>query len=413
MTAQHIPPPNARELLPPLLACLSTAPASKAPPPALIPLLSPILRQRLQLLASDNWLPLLCWDKQAASKLPQILGNIQLEPHPVSGEIELEDPDQILYRRSDPETLHARLVLTEFGLIPTYLWCTGGENGNRWELAELRGAGDAEDGSIWYANMGEANEKGFRRTASGTNGVAPQTHTTTVDASQPEPAQQDEDDDDAYWAAYDNTPAQTPKSKRSPAPNQNSRVQLPTQSELEYFARYAAEVQPALDSHDPDEEGLAPGESTLNGNSLNIHRAPQVEPLETSNLGPNGYDSSLPPASIADTANGLSHLKEIRKDSLGLDNQISDPPLETNKSPDRFATLNHPRPSSSASSGSVEKLERQATSNSNAELAIKQHISTDMKSLFRLARTAGIEREEFERIIMRELEVLPLLEQDN
>jgi hypothetical protein len=49
---------------------------------------------------------------------------------------------------------------------------------------------------------------------------------------------------------------------------------------------------------------------------------------------------------------------------------------------------------------------------SQAELAIKQHISTDIKSLFRMARASGIDREEFERIIQRELEVLPLLERD-
>jgi hypothetical protein len=57
-------------------------------------------------------------------------------------------------------------------------------------------------------------------------------------------------------------------------------------------------------------------------------------------------------------------------------------------------------------------LEREAESHSQAEIAIKQHISTDIKSLFRLARSAGIEREEFERIIQRELEVLPMLELD-
>jgi hypothetical protein len=411
MTAQHIPTPDSRELLPPLLACLSTAHASKTPPPALVPLLSPILRQRLQLLASDNWLSLLCWDKQVASRLPQILSSIQLEPHPVSGEIELEDPDQILYRRSDPETLHSRLVLGEFGLIPTYLWCTGGENGNRWELAELRGAQDAEDGTQWFSTIHEANEKGFKQTAttSATNGTAPP---TTAGALQPAPAQHQEDDDDAYWAAYDNTPAQTPQLKRSPAPMASSRVQLPTQTELEYFARYAAEVQPALDGHDPDEEGLAPGESTLNGDSLGIQRAQMTEPPETSTLEPNGRDSSLPPALTADAANEPDNVKEVRKDSLGEDNDVSEH-TEMVDVDDRFVALNHPRPSSSASSSSVEKLERQARTTSQAELAIKQHISTDMKSLFRLARASGIEREEFERIIMRELEVLPLLERDN
>jgi hypothetical protein len=74
--------------------------------------------------------------------------------------------------------------------------------------------------------------------------------------------------------------------------------------------------------------------------------------------------------------------------------------------------MNHPRPSSSASTNSIERLERKAEHYSQAELAIKQHISTDIKSLFRLARASGIDREEFERIIQRELEVLPMLEQE-
>lgn len=370
-----------------------------------MPLLSPILRQRVQLLASDNWLSLLCWDAQVASRLPQVISKIHVEPHPVSGEIEVEDPDQTLYRRSDAETLHSRLVLGEFELIPTYLYCTGGEGGNAWKLAELRGTQDEDDGTEWFPSMSEANEAGFRRRPVKTNGVANHAPATTV--TQPEPAQQEEDDDDAYWAAYDRTPGRTPQ-KRSPAPVTNPRVQVgPTQSELEYFARYM-EVQPALDAHDPDEEGPAPGESTLDGNSLNLRREPQTEPLETTNLGPNGYDSSLPP-SFSHT-NGVNGTKGTRKDSPRDESKAEH--IE-NVDEDRYAALNHPRPSSSASSNSVERLEREAESHSQAELAIKQHISTDLKSLFRLARTAGIEREEFERIIKRELEVLPLLEQDH
>ncbi|ORY03998.1 hypothetical protein BCR34DRAFT_591348 [Clohesyomyces aquaticus] len=408
MTVEFVPSPNSRELLPPLLACLSTASASKQPPPALLPLVSPILRQRIQLLASDAWLPLLSWDSHIASKLPKIVGGIHLEPHPASGEIEVDEPDRILYRRSDPETLHSRLVLGELGLLPTYLWCTGGEAGNCWKLAELRGTEDADDGTEWFPTMGEANEAGFRRTSTQPNGASLTQTTATITAA---PAQEEEDDDDAYWAAYDRTPGQTPHQKRSPAPPAtNSRVQLPTQSELEYFARYAAEVQPALDSHDPDEQGPGPGESTLDGNAMKIRREPQTEPLETTNLGPDGYDSSMPPAFSPPTS-GLDELHDRRHDSGIMGGER--PEYKENIDEDRFAALNHPRPSSSASSNSVEKLEREAESHSQAELAIKQHISTDLKSLFRLARTAGIDREEFERIVKRELEVLPLLEHDH
>jgi hypothetical protein len=385
---QAIPQPDARELLPPLLACLSTSIIAKEAPPGLLPLLSPILRQRLQLLASNDWLSLLCWDREAASRLPQVIEKIIVEPHPSSGEIEVDDPDQILYRRSDPETIHARLELGEFGLIPTYLWCTGGESGSRWLLAELRDTEDADDGTEWFVSMGEANEAGFRRKASKSSGVmaTPVLHT--------EPAKAEEEEDDSYWAAYDRTPGQTPQLKRSPAP-MSGRTQVgPSQSELDYFARYASEVQPALDSHDPDEEILAAGESTLNGDALNYTRGPQTEPLETSNLGPNGYDSSMPPAHPVGNTDGIEDGAE-RMDVA-----------------DDFSGLNHPRPSSSASTNSVERLERKAENYSQAEIAIKQHISTDIKSLFRLAKASGIDREEFERIIRRELDVLPLLEQE-
>ncbi|PVH99493.1 hypothetical protein DM02DRAFT_564497 [Periconia macrospinosa] len=380
MAVTAIPQPDSRELLPPLLACLATASVSKQPPPALLPLLSPILRQRVQLLASDDWLSLLCWDQQAGSRLPQVVSNIHVEPHPASGEIEVEDPDQILYRRSDAETLHARLILGEYGIVPAYLWCTGGDNGNRWELAELRGLEDADDGTEWFSSLAEANEAGFRRKTVKTNGTA---NHTTINV-QPEPAQKDEeDDDDAYWAAYDRTPGRTPH-KQSPAPPANTRVQVgPTQTELEYFARYASEVQPAMDPHDPDEAAVAPGESTLNGNSFDLGR---------------------------DLSSDLSETTDAeRRDSARDVKPNGTQPVEN----EEYNALNHPRPSSSASSNSVEKLEREAENSSQTELAIKQHISTDLKSLFRLARASGIDREEFERIIKRELEVLPMLEQDD
>ncbi|KAF1911563.1 hypothetical protein BDU57DRAFT_560305 [Ampelomyces quisqualis] len=365
---EAIPPPDSRELLPPLLACLSTASTAPDAPVGLLPLLSPILRQRLQLLACRDWLALLCWDRHAGARLPGVLQQLHLEPHPASGEIEVDEPDLIVYRRSDPETLHARLVLGALQLLPTYLWCTGGEGGNRWLLAELRATEDAEDGTAWFAGMGEANEAGFRRK---------------------EPAREADEDDGSYWAAYDRTPARTPQQKHSPAP---------VQSELEYFARYASEGRPALDAHDPDEENPATGESTLDGRALRSTRNPQFEPLETSNLGPNGYDSSMPPVHRSNDADGQHGVQRMA---------AAAPPGQID-----FSALNHPRPSSSASTNSVERLARKAEHYSQAEIAIKQHISTDIKSLFRLAKASGIDREEFESIVKRELDVLPLLEQE-
>jgi len=333
---------------------------------------------------------LLSWDKEAATKLPSVVEKLHIEPHPASGEIEVEDPDQVLYRRSDAETLHAKLILGEYGLVPVYLWCTGGDQADRWELSELRGIADVDDGTEWFPNIGEASEAGFRRKTIKANGIT--NNIAPFVQSEPQPVQaNDEEDDDAYWAAYDRTPGRTPQQKLSPAPPTNNRFQVgPTQTELEYFARYASEVQPAMDPHDPDEEIAEAGESTLNGNSLDYARQDY-------------RDSSQQSSPLTSGSNGFHG---VRNDSPCDDNKL-ELVHDTN-----YAEISHPRPSSSASSNSVGRLEREAENNSQAELAIKQHISTDLKSLFRLARASGIEREEFERIVKRELEVLPLLEQD-
>lgn len=379
---QTISKPDPRELLPPLLACLPTAFASPRPPPALLPLLTPILRQRVHLLSagsstSDSWLPLLCWDRQTASKLPATVERIQIEPHPVSGEVEIEDVEDIQYRRLDAETLHCRFHVQEFDLLPIYLWCMGDAQagGNGWRLAELKTLNDKNDGSDWHDSMQEADESVSRIGHPPINGA---------NGNAEEKVELDEDDS-AYWAAYDRTPGRTPQ-KRSPAPlhKPSSSVQMPSASELEYFARYMAEVQPAMDPHDPSEQGMAPGESTLNGNTFTAGaREVHDESVETK-PDLNGHDSSVP------------HELELTNGTVF--------------SVERDDAILHPRPSSSSSTKSVDHLEQQAASHSQAEVGIKQHISTDIKSLYRLAKSAGIDRAEFERIVKTELDMLALMD---
>lgn len=393
---QFIPPPEPRTLLPALLACLPTAFASPRPPPALLPLLSPILRQRVQLLSitngpNESWLPLLSWDRERASKLPKIVEELEIEPHPSSGEIEFEDVKNIRYRRRDEETLEARLELDEFKLVCVYLWCMTDEasGGPGWRLSELRALEDIEDGTEWFASMDEANEGSkvaYIRDALRQDTLSPNGRSVPYQ-QQHGHHEEAEDDDDDYWNSYDRTPDARTPAKRSPAPGSNAAP--PSASELEYFARYAMEVQPALDAHDPEEETGEPVESTLNGNVLvSSGRQPQVEPLESTNLGPEGYDSSLPPAQT----------------------NVQESPFEQLTS----SEINHPRPDSAASSlsGSIERMEQAAEVHSQAEIAIKQHISTDIKSLYRLARSAGIHREEFERVVRTELDMLSMMELD-
>ena len=392
---QYIPPPDPRSLLPSLLACLPTAFVSTRPPPALLPLLSPILRQRVQILSgdsssSDSWLPLLCWDQNHASKLPAIIERLQLEPHPISGEVELPDVQEIEYRRRDQETLHARIQLEGVDILPIYLWCMSDASngtGSGWKLAELKTRDDAEDGSLWHKSITEAEERaqeGYVREAlSAANASAAAAASTAAvqnDTSK-------DDDDDAYWAAYDRTPGRTPArtpAKRSPVHNSN--LTMPSTSELEYFARYLTEVQPAMDPHDPDEDGLAPGESTLHGNELSRALETHQEPNNINKPETPVENTALPPV----LTNGVSHDEE----------------------PER-QRVHSPRPRSPASSTrSIEHLEQAAQNQSQAEIGIKQHISTDIKSLFRLARSAGIERQEFERIVSTELQMLEMMDMD-
>ncbi|KAK4989644.1 hypothetical protein LTR50_003111 [Elasticomyces elasticus] len=291
-----IPPPAPRELLPPLLACLPTAFVSPRPPPALLPLLSPILRQRSS--ANDGWLPLLNWDPQRASNLTGVVSGMHLEPHPVSGEIELQDVKSVTYRRLDDETLHARLEVDEFDLLPVYLWCEtdaaadGLGDGPGWKVTELRALQDKDSEREWHDSIAEAGEAAQTRDSisivvppvtNGTNGSnalygtnSPYENRQTLSTLTATAAQADRDeDDDDYWASYDRTPGRTP-SHRSPVPTAATPAAAApesqrqrSKSELEYFSRYESEVQPALDAHDPDEEEAMPaGESTLGGDEL-------------------------------------------------------------------------------------------------------------------------------------------------
>ncbi|KAL9070413.1 MAG: hypothetical protein Q9157_005825 [Trypethelium eluteriae] len=397
---QFIPAPEPRELLTPLLACLPTAFVAPRPPPDFLPLLSPILRQRVQLLAgngstaSGSWLPLLCWDSQHASKLPEIVENIQLEPHPVSGEVELGDVAPATYRRSDPETLHARLELEEHGLAPIYLWCMGDDSagGHAWRLAELRTLGEVpETGRPWTRSITEADEA-FKQAAiddaiQDGNSVPGGGLSARSGQLQNNGLEDDDDDDDGYWDSYDRTPGRTP-SKRSPAPVSLSAMMTDRKrstSELDYYARYENEVQPALDTEDPSEKDAGIHESTLNGNELTqrMESSHAMEPLPTANGGLSNVNSSLLP------------------------------PLQTQGSHDtENERFSHPQPMSASSAEHIARLEASVANHSQAEVGIRQHISFELKNLFRLARSAGIERDEFDQIIDRELQTLSIFDID-
>ena len=409
----HLPPtPEPRDLLPPLLACLPTTFVSPRPPPALLPLLAPILRQRASYLVAgnaseDGWIRLLNWDPERAAKLRPVVDELELEPHPVSGEIELDDLESIKYRRLDDETLQTRLDAAQFNLAPIYVWCESDEHGDTgpgWKLTELRALEDIEDGTTWHNSVAEAND------AANTHSIAVP---STAPAQQPAQAQADDEendsDDDGYWAAYD----QTPGPSKNPSPKPPTNVAAPesassnrdrSRSELEYFARYGAEVQPALDAHDPDEDHPELGQSTLNGTTQRaLSTQPQIQQSQ--------------PTSQEDTRSAWE--KALHPYARTTDAHDSAFATSTDLPSTRDLDITAPRPiSPTTSHSSVEHLESRAAemsrerNNSQVENAVKQHIATEIKSLWRLANGAGLDREEFERVIALEVQCIGMMDRD-
>ena len=361
-----IAPPDPQGLLPPILACLPTAFASRRPPPALLPVVSPILRQRLQLNYDphENWLRLLCWDQEKAETLKEQVENCQFEPHPNSGEIEVGDVDSITYKRLDEETLRAQLQLSEWPFVPIFLWCSGGEEGSGWKLAEILPSPETD--KSWSSTIQGANEAIVR-----TEGTAGPRETKS---NLPLPTPRNNEDD--YWAMYDDTPeGRTPMRKPSIQPTGGP-------SEDEYYAQYG-DVQPAMDGHDPDEEmenGIV--ESTLNGHSGG---APAHHRM------PSDRTASPPPYQDSD-------------------------PMEDGEGPrEKEVEMRQPIPTSPSSgdTDTIARLEDTAERFNASEIGIRQHISTSMKSMYRLAKSAGMDREEFEGLVKRELEALRLFDQDD
>lgn len=356
---ESVPPPDPQRLLPPLLACLPTAFASHRPPSALLDLVSPILRQRLQFIPlssatpSENWLRLLCWDKEKADELIVVVGNGIYEPHPTSGEIEIGDVGAIRYKRLDQATLRSQIVLSEWSLTALYLWCGESEGGSSWKLAELIPYDrDLELSPTWSKSITEANESSRGRMVSEALRDAEVSELITVG----------EDDDDNYWAQYDKLRGRPLAQNESPAP-----VRGVSHTEGNYYAQYN-EVLPTMDIYDPSEGVNSVGDSSLRGDILAMIRKRQSERME--NL-------------------------------VWTQQEGPDPQPGVVQEPE--AHVRHLQPSALAGSNAVRGSEATADHQSSTDVGIRRHISNSLKNLYELACSAGMEREEFNRIILTEL----------
>ncbi|KAK3300923.1 uncharacterized protein B0H64DRAFT_27018 [Chaetomium fimeti] len=404
-----IAPPDVRNTVTPVLSALPGAAASTEPATTVLPSLSPILRQRVQLLSSattEPWIRLLTYDPSKVAKLTSVARSGDLDPHPVSGEVEV-DWDRgvsIRYKRLDQETLQAMAVLDDLQLFFRLVYCTGDPDGggDGWRVGEV-GIVDPPTVAAFGGSPGiEEAERLFETTRPKTNGlsVTSSSHAagnTKSGWSAQATVDEEEDDDDDYWARYDATPSRTPAIKESPAPRgpaqtaqADNQPSQSTEAEDAYFAQYDS-VQPAMDNHDPDEEA-----------NLKEH-GEHVGPLPPLNL------AKPEPAKVdRATTNGpaLAQPIPIKPESVHSSG--------SRNSQDESWVLAHPRPGSASSNASqtVARLEEAAESREQTEFGVKQHISRSIRSLFLLSRASGIDREEFERMVRTELDVLGMVEND-
>ncbi|ROT36801.1 hypothetical protein SODALDRAFT_281500 [Sodiomyces alkalinus F11] len=386
----RLPLPNVGGILAPILPALPAASLSTQPATAVLPFLSPILRQRVQVFSATStepWLRLLSYDTSKASRLVEVVQSGRLDPHPVSGEVEVdwEYDTKTRYRRLDQETSQALVVLEDLELTFQLVYCVGDKDGggDGWRVAELGVVEKPDPFAAFggYSTIAEA-EKAFEENRPKSSLKV----STGSLAATPGP----DDEDDGYWDRYDATPARSPVNHRSPAPPKSTQPGPPqpesyrpdSAADDDYYAMYD-DVQPAMDNHDPEEEAA--------------HMQPNL------NIGHSLSSDLAPVASASDSHPPYSLLAQPRA------TKPESPPLDA----ERAAVLLHPRPASSASSNgsrTVEKLEETAERQMASEFSVKKHVSRTIRSLWMLSQASGIDREEFDRLVRSELEVLEMVD---
>lgn len=379
-------PINPHSTLRPLLLCLATAAASKRAPPALIPLLTPINKQRVKLLASEEdttWLRLLSsrasgqWDR-----LIEIVSRDEYEPHPASGEIELSFVPTPQYHRSDAETLKAKITLPDLELTVIYLWCDDADPGperipDKWRVHEILPGAPQDKESRWEFTLDKA-EDSFRESA--------------LEGGESSSEKVVESDD--YWDQYDRTPGETspkrPTSIAEPFPGQFRFATSPDrltdgqqakhieQQEQDYYKQYD-EVQPALDNDVQHPQS--------SGTMMQREQAdPQQIMYSGAAVATRVRDAKLGPLTVVNRSPG-----EVDEDSETDEAQAS---------------------SHTTAKTSIERLENSATFQSQVEFGIRQHVGSNVRSMFNLCRSTGMGRADFEDLVKTELASLSMYDQD-
>lgn len=344
-------PPIIESLLPPLLNQLLPASSSPSPPASLLPLLASILRNRLQLLAAtgEPWVPLLTWNSKNGIELATHISTLDATPHPSSGELELGEVVLRGIQRTDEETLKAAAELAEWGLVVVWVWNTNDPDGE-------------DDGwrvlDVHTVSSADGDTSKWHSSVSAAEVAFASSRSSRGRTLAPPPVSQQQqgvnEDDDDYWNMYDRSSAATPAAREVPNP--------PTEDE--YFSQYA-EVEPVLDYSPPTQHEGYRRDTVVSGASYSpdTHTSTSTPPTATSS-------HPYAPRPLSSESNPLALYKVAERSEESENHQIQ------------------------------------------VEVAVKQHISTSVKSIYRLAKAAGIGRNEFEELLRTEIAVLSMMDED-
>lgn len=339
------------------------------------------------------WLPLLSYNEENGEQLlSKVVALEMLEPHPVSGEVELDiDLRNILknYTRLDEETIVCKMEIGELGMEVRGTYCLNDTEGggSGWRISEIgtigasfRGEGIFES---WTHSPSAAEEEWRIR-------IKNKQEAPNINGYE-DKQEEEEDDDAAYWAQYDNEATSTPAPPTQPssAPPMGFGIKSSGNAEDDYYNRYGS-VQPAMDGHDPDEavEGV---DSGLGSHHVQQYNQPSQTPhqQDTNIMQPRPHSSSHSSASGGARSAIVSALEEKAEADSIQHSPVVVSPL-------------HLSPSSQPS------VDRETQS----EVAIRQHISTSLKSMYRLARATGMDRESFRELVEREAQLCGVEEDD-
>ncbi|KAK6339870.1 hypothetical protein TWF718_009259 [Orbilia javanica] len=414
-----IPPPTLSSLLPAFLAQLPASFASPKPPPSLPPLLTPLTRSRLthlsfNLTTENSWLSLLTWSSNPSD------GQL-LQEHLASQDYyflhQPPSPNTFLskgFRRLDSETLQCLISIPELELVVLYqfvaddLISESGEIGNAWKVHDVRLADEDVflSGGRFLESIDAAEEQ-FRSVPKYTAGY---TFGSNFQQSQRQ-EEEDDDEDDDYWGRYDDEETESvagDEDARPPVTNhQYQQPQSHVQIAASLLARRVLQEQTDQEQQQKEEEDKEEEEYYA--------RYANVEPV---------LDNPTPTTAAEGLDRRDSISTNITSASTTFDAQTMSTPLtafthpSTKVSPVITATTtinnhasHHPKPEVATAKKIVAGLESAAEVHTQGEVAIQQHVSTSIKSLYRLWKAGGMDGEEFGRFLEREVEVLRVVEE--